>query len=82
MMTAQTLLSTSMTLITSTENVTNNVLNDESKVRCSTLRNPASIEAMQNFFRFAASILEFEEKAEVLRRRRMFATQITFYLLI
>ena len=64
MMTAQTLLSTSMTLITSTENVTNNVLNDESKVRCSTLRNSASIEAMQNFFRFAPSISEFEEVAE------------------
>ena len=64
MMTAQTLLSTSMTLFTSTENVTNDVSNDETKVCCSTLRNSASIEAMQNFFRFAPSIPEFEEVAE------------------
>ena len=64
MMTAQTLLSTSMTLFISPENVTNDVSNDETKVRCSTLRNSASIEAMQNFFRFAPSIPEFEEVAE------------------
>ena len=64
MMTGQVPLSPSVTLITSTENLTIDIFSDESKVRCSTLRNSASIEAMQNFFRFAPSIPELEEAAE------------------
>ena len=63
-MTAKSLLSVSVTLIPSKENVTNDGFIDGSKVHCSTLQNSASIETMQNFFRFAPSITEFEEEAD------------------